>query len=1196
MQTLPILLTLLMALPLASSSAGATHDVAGAGPYCWVTHATTDLVCAADESLGNQARSAQQDVNRGLGDAIDLAFQTGAAAQDATFGLADDANDAKNEVSARTLDAAFAAAGGQGDAAYAAVAGAYGAGGAFAGDAIGHGFDAGSAAQDHVTQAMDDGSRHASDGLALAWGEATDSQAAAWETAAQVHSMMPTAADAAWDIAASAQDIAWDVAGDGHAEISSLASEGLDLAFHEGGALLEQGFFLAQSAHRGLEPDRNRDRLGDIWQESVCSAYDLGAQCDLFADLPAVAGCVQTGTDFDCDGLDLVEESCWGTDPIDADSDNDEWKDGPESLYWRALETGSDSCTVGGDFVIRYRAAMRDTDGDGRPNILDEDSDEDKLSDGQEASGGANRFNVHFGTQATKPHRRDSDQDGLTDYEELCARSGGVALACEGNGWGSDPNNPDSDGDGATDGVEALHWTDAFFDRDYDNDGSRNNLVDPDSDDDSVPGTGNSFDGIEMDAGIGSDPARWDSDSDGLPDGYELHYGMDPDFKDAARDMDQDGLSNGFEYAWARPAGWSEKEQGPWMGGFDPSDADMDDDLLPDGAELFGSFNSRFRHHAFYEGYPGSTNVLSRDTDGDTVSDHVELRVLDPHSDPNDSQEDSDGDGLLNAEETGGWYIWVESEPVKVFSDPADVDSDDDMLDDGHESRLGTNPRNRDTDDDGMPDRAEILNDCYPNNSDTDNDGLSDSAEKAFGSSCADGDSDDDGLSDPFELGQVDPSWNSDPLLADTDGDGLNDKQERTVGTEPRNLDTDEDGIPDGRESQVGVHHASNVDTDGDGLTDYQEEFYYYTSWTHADSDFDNVPDLVDFRPLVEDTPPALVFLGSRNYAYGLTMEVVDVSPVVWDSGTLNIDGPPESDCKESLQGNSFAGGGSHITKHRSIVTMSFSKPIYGCETIQFDLVDSNGNRLQVTLQIDPADYRCVQRSTWEVILVDVAGQTLFVEAAGTAGFILLGGPVGGAVAAGVASVAYDVTVDLLRGGGFQEISGNIDDTLMDGAIAAGTNALPPGYEVAYAPILVHRWSETIAEGTARRCDESAGTLVDVQGKTEQRPDSSIIVDSHGRKVRLDLGGFYHAEQEVALGESQEGVVHWRGVGVARVQAESGEPNLDAGLIAMIVAEDAAPEQRGVFRVYCGSIAGLSYEIDTWGNAVVTGRRVGQCG
>ena len=87
----------------------------------------------------------------------------------------------------------------------------------------------------------------------------------------------------------------------------------------------------------------------------------------------------------------------------------------------------------------------------------------------------------------------DSDSDGLTDFEEAVL--------------GSDPNNPDSDGDGLSDGAEVnTHGTDP---------------LDDDSDDDGLS------DGDEVNV-YSTDPTDGDSDDDGVTDGDEVAFGPIP--------------------------------------------------------------------------------------------------------------------------------------------------------------------------------------------------------------------------------------------------------------------------------------------------------------------------------------------------------------------------------------------------------------------------------------------------------------------------------------------------------------------------------------------------------------------------------------------------------------------------------------------------------------------------------------------
>ncbi len=108
------------------------------------------------------------------------------------------------------------------------------------------------------------------------------------------------------------------------------------------------------------------------------------------------------------------EEIGLGTDPFDADTDDDGLSDGDEvNLY------GTDP--------------------------LDPDTDDDGLSDGDEIALG------------TDPFDTDTDDDGLTDGDEV-------------NVYGTDPLDPDSDDDGLNDGLEVSLGLDPL-DPDSDDDG-----------------------------------------------------------------------------------------------------------------------------------------------------------------------------------------------------------------------------------------------------------------------------------------------------------------------------------------------------------------------------------------------------------------------------------------------------------------------------------------------------------------------------------------------------------------------------------------------------------------------------------------------------------------------------------------------------------------------------------------------------
>ncbi|MEX2689970.1 MAG: FG-GAP-like repeat-containing protein, partial [Candidatus Njordarchaeum guaymaensis] len=71
---------------------------------------------------------------------------------------------------------------------------------------------------------------------------------------------------------------------------------------------------------------------------------------------------------------------------------------------------------------------------------------------------------------------------------------------------------------------------------------------------------------------IGSDPLDYDTDDDGMPDGWEVFYGLDPcQSSDGSLDLDNDGLSNYAEYT---------KKTNPLK-------SDTDGDFLADNVDLW---------------------------------------------------------------------------------------------------------------------------------------------------------------------------------------------------------------------------------------------------------------------------------------------------------------------------------------------------------------------------------------------------------------------------------------------------------------------------------------------------------------------------------------------------------------------------------------------------------------------------------
>ncbi|MDA7616314.1 hypothetical protein N8567_01565 [Akkermansiaceae bacterium] len=159
----------------------------------------------------------------------------------------------------------------------------------------------------------------------------------------------------------------------------------------------------------------------------------------------------------------------------------------------------------------------------------------------------------------------DSDEDGLSDIDEETTHL-------------TDPNNPDTDGDGLTDGEEVKNGLDPKdatgnngADGDFDSDGLSNideikkYFTDPKSDDSDGDGLS---DRVETGTGTfvnlndtGTDPLNADTDNDALNDSDELAAGTDPFNPDTDGDtvpdgVDDDPLSSGGGFEFGLVSYW----------------------------------------------------------------------------------------------------------------------------------------------------------------------------------------------------------------------------------------------------------------------------------------------------------------------------------------------------------------------------------------------------------------------------------------------------------------------------------------------------------------------------------------------------------------------------------------------------------------------------------------------------------------
>ena len=210
----------------------------------------------------------------------------------------------------------------------------------------------------------------------------------------------------------------------------------------------------------------------------------------------------------------------------------------------------------------------------------------------------------------------DRDHDGLTNRIE--------------KELGTDPKNPDTDGDALQDGAEVNQHKTSPLQADSDADGLN--------------------DGEEVNR-YRTNALLADSDTDGLKDGDEVNTGRnghDARTDPLKPDSDGDGLNDGAEVTQYHS---------------NPTAADTDHDGLNDNDEV-----NKYK-----------SDVAKPDTDGDTLSDGAEVNQY--KTDP--TKPDTDSDALSDADEIN-----------KYKSDPLKIDTDGGGTNDGAEVKRMTNVLN----------------------------------------------------------------------------------------------------------------------------------------------------------------------------------------------------------------------------------------------------------------------------------------------------------------------------------------------------------------------------------------------------------------------------------------------------------------------------------------------------------------------
>ena len=583
--------------------------------------------------------------------------------------------------------------------------------------------------------------------------------------------------------------------------------------------------------------------------------------------------------DPDNDGLTNQQEQELETDPQRSDTDNDGLNDKWESTFMIEVEIPGGSFTLFDPLNGNWDCVLLTADV--KLMLTEKYNLDDTTPSWEEMS---NSFDQHSCDNVL-----DFDNDGLANFQEET--------------FGTDPTAEDSDGDLLSDAEEIsrvnLQLTRAVgifksFDRNG-QDVYRNcneQIREDNSQTFEFPAPfmnkNNSWFYLDDDGdGLLNGPSDWDSDGDGMPDGYEYCYSIYPEQNvisalklisleqgdvlspsnpsDGFFDWDDDGLNNLEEYGSALIFG-AENFTSPWQ-------EDTDIDGMPDGWETNNGLNPRDSSNGDKD-----PDMDGWDRDGDGAAVYEDLvfntRVIQIYKNIGDTV--AEGETVVRAEYTkaGGQTEFVSIKATSsgtVYQMYVTVDQiitsrdtvwfvvveDNERFtnQDEYEAKYKNNER---FDENGQPNLI-IGRSTDPMDSDTDNDGLIDGIE-VFGweilvvnrgveitlvvSDPGLPDTDGDGLSDFLEYSSLCDSG-SNASNPDTDGDGLDDQFEATGGggtlqwpvgsgeaytTSPCAFDTDNDGLEDGEEVIIGkdgfLTHANNSDTDGDGLKDGNEVLY----------------------------------------------------------------------------------------------------------------------------------------------------------------------------------------------------------------------------------------------------------------------------------------------------------------------------------------------------------------------------------
>ena len=343
-------------------------------------------------------------------------------------------------------------------------------------------------------------------------------------------------------------------------------------------------------------------------------------------------------SDCDGDGVPNGED----TNPVSDDADGDGDKDATDPddtdpcIYsvnrvaadateeWNNSDCDNDGLSNGDEIVAGTEILIPDTDGDGDLDGTDTDPlDNCVYSESQDPANADQAWND-----------ADCDADFVSNGDEVNA--------------GTDPQNPDTDGDGDRDGTDSDPLDPCAYSSNQNTNEATETWNTSDCDGDTISNGQEVIDGTNpLKADTDGDGDRDDTDPDPLDlcvwGETQIIENAEPVWKNA--DCDNDGVINADDPAPLNPDrdgdgdldGSDTDADDPcsWSENQDPANAepawanlDCDNDGLSNGEEV--------------NNY--GTDPRNEDTDGDGYSDPIEIREGSDPTDPNSTPDDCDGD------------------------------------------------------------------------------------------------------------------------------------------------------------------------------------------------------------------------------------------------------------------------------------------------------------------------------------------------------------------------------------------------------------------------------------------------------------------------------------------------------------------------------------------------------------------------